>query len=90
MQNSENLPILIIIALFVVLYFIMSKRETFSSSGLAVSDRYCQQLADVYYMPRETSADCRHNYRKRICGHPRRNTVDFNTGNYFTENGQLV
>jgi len=90
MQNSENLPIIAIVVLFLVLYFVIYRRENFSTSGLAISDPYCTQLADVYYNPNVTDPKCRENYLRRICGKRRRNTIDFRTGNYFTENGQLL
>jgi len=90
MENSRNFPILAAVALFVVLYLLMTRRENFSSSGLAVSDAYCEQLADVYAYPRITDIDRRHDFRRRICGPVRRNTVDYRTGNYLTINRQLV
>ncbi len=90
MENSCNLPLLGLVLLFVILYFMVSKNEGFSDSGLAISDRYCTALADVYYRPSVKNPVCRDNYRERICGKARRNMVDFRTGNYYTENGQLL
>ncbi len=61
-------------------------KEGFSSSGLTMSNEECDKLANVYYKPGESGFDC----KRRICAKNRRNSVDFVTGNYFTENGVLV
>ena len=80
--------IVLIIALIIfMLYFFTPEQEKFSTSGLNMSDEYCEKLAAVYYKPRvDLSAD----YMNKICGYDRRHSIDFNTGNYFTEYGQLV
>ena len=90
MENLGNFPILAAVLLFVVLYLLMSNKEGFSSSGMSMSDVYCEQLADVYAYPRITDIDRRHDLRRRICGPVRRKQVDFKTGNYLTINRQLV
>ncbi len=93
MQKSGNFPIVAAVALFVFLYLFLSmgsNNENFSTSGLAVSDKYCTQLADVYYQPRISDIDMRNDFRKRICGKVRRETVDFPVGNYYTRNGMLL
>ena len=90
MALSDYTPIIVAVILFLVLYFFMSRRENFSQSGLAISDPQCLQLADIYYKPSDRNPDNRNDYRRRICGKERRNMVDFPTGNYFTEGGELV
>jgi len=86
----KNLPILILVALFVILCFLAPRSESFSDSGLAISNDYCRQLTDVYYRPGVNDPKCRKNYRKRICGKQRRSSIDPWTGNYFTYYGQLL
>lgn len=92
MFNTNN-TVLLILAI-VIIFFIMRNTnflfERFSSSGLAISDRYCTRLADVYYHPQVKCPTCRDNYLERICGKKRRHTVDEKTGNYFTQYGKLV
>lgn len=90
MVKLTNTHILVIIALVVVLYLVFSRKEQFSASGLAISDKYCTQMADVYYRPKVYNPTCRDNYRKKICGPQRRKMINYNTGNYFTLNGELV
>ena len=90
MAFTDYTPIFVAIVAFIVLYYLMSRREGFSKSGLAISDPLCLQLADVYYKPSDGNPETRDDYRRRICGKVRRNTVDFGTGNYFTEDGELV
>lgn len=82
--------VLILIIVLVFAIFIAPKQETFSDSGLAISNRYCQKLTDVYYKPRVNKQKCRFNYRRRICGQQRRNTIDPRTGNYVMDYGVLV
>ena len=86
----KNLPVLILLAFVALMFLCMPKNEQFSTSGLNMSDRYCQKMADVYYKPKDNNVDCRHNYRKRICGKQRRHTIDTKTGNYFMDHGVLV
>lgn len=86
----RNLPIIIILVLLVVLYLVVPARESFSQSGLSLSDADCMKLAEVYYRPTVHDPACRSNYNQRICGPQRRSTIDFRTGNYFTENGHLI
>jgi len=86
----KNIPLLILLGIIVLMIMCMSDKEKFSQSGLAISDRYCQKLADVYYNPKTTDVNSRFNYRKRICGKQRRNTIDNRMGNYYTDYGILV
>jgi hypothetical protein len=85
----KDKPLLVLVLLIVVLYLFKNK-EPFSTSGLTISDRYCTKLADVYHRPEVNCPHCRDCYRKKICGKCRRHTINFNTGNYFTEGGELV
>lgn len=85
----ENLPMYILILLLLA-FFLMTVKESFSSSGMTISDEYCHKLANVYYKPTDNNPSCRDKYNEKICGHSRRNNIDFRTGNYFTENGVLV
>lgn len=90
MELVDYLPIIVAILLFFVLYYSMSKRENFSKSGLSISDRKCLELADVYYRPTDNNPVNRNLYRREICSPQRRESVNFPTGNYFTEHGELV
>ena len=90
MNSTSGLSILVTLALLVIIYFIVTNNEGFSSSGLAVSDKYCDQLANIYYRPDDKNSDCRGDYRERICGNKRRNTIDYDVSNYYTVGGQLV
>ena len=86
----KNLPIIIGIVAVVIVVVMFSWRENFSIRGLAISDRYCNKLADVYHKPMLQDQEARDDYKNRICGRERRCTVDNQTGNYFTQNGVLV
>lgn len=90
MELVDYLPIIVAILLFFMLYYSTSKREKFSKSGMSISDRKCMELADVYYRPTDTDPINRNLYRREICSPLRRETVNFPTGNYFTERGELV
>ena len=83
------LPIIVAIILFFALYY-STKQEHFSKSGMSISDLKCMELADVYYRPQDNDPIRRNIYRRKICSPLRRVTVDFPTGNYFTEDGELV
>lgn len=85
-----NLPILILIVLVLFFVFMRPRNEMFSEGGMAVSDKYCTKLSDVYFRPYVNDPNCRCNYRTRICGYPRRDVIDTHTGNYFTQNHTLV
>lgn len=88
----NNIPIILIIAIILFVFLFMSKQENFSSSGLNMSNRYCQKLADIYHRPHVTEGNeaAKHDFRERICGLKRRSTIDNITGNYFMYNGVLV
>lgn len=86
----KNLPIIIILVILVILYFTIPAKEKFSQSGLSLSDADCMKLAEVYYRPTMKDPECRSEYNGRICGKQRRSTIDYRTGNYFTENGHLI
>lgn len=81
----ENLPTwftiigITIIVLFAILYV---TKETFSASGLTISDVDCHKLASVYM---SNPANEEH-----VCGHKRRETIDSKFGNYYTVNGMLI
>jgi hypothetical protein len=90
MELVEYLPIIVAILLFFVLYYSVQKHENFSKSGMSISDRKCMELADVYYKPTDNNPKNRNQYRREICSPLRRKTVNFPTGNYFTEHGELV
>lgn len=90
MEFPDYSPIIVAIVVFVVLYFFMSRKEGFSRSGLAISDPLCMELSDTYFRPKDRNPINRSDYRRRICGKLRRNIVDFETGNHFTEDGELV
>lgn len=86
----KNLPILILIAVVIILVMCRPGSEKFSTSGLSISDRECMKLADVYSHPRCNDPECRSDYRRRICGMQRRQTVEPSMGNYWNEYGVLV
>jgi len=82
--------LIIVLVIFIVVALISSKKELFSDSGLAISDRYCQKLTDVYYQPNINCPECRAEYTKNICGHKRRHTITDRNGNYFYDYGVRV
>lgn len=86
----ENLSLLIFIGLVLMLILFNNNREPFSTSGLAISDRYCNKLASVYYDPKNNDPACRASGAQRICGRQRRSTIDNITGNYFYDYGVLI
>lgn len=87
----EFKTVIIFLSVLIALSILFNKsKEYFSSSGLSISDRYCQQLADVYYRPKDRRPDCRKEYKNRICGSMRRNTIDYNTGNYERLDGVVI
>ena len=77
MEKLSNIHILAVVALFIISYLIISRKEQFSTNGLAISDKYCTQLADVYYQPSVHNQTCRDSYRKKICGPPRRKMPNY-------------
>jgi hypothetical protein len=86
----KNLPICILIALFIVLGLMLTLRENFSNSGMTISDDYCTKLATVYFDPENTNQEYRNVYGNKICGNIRRGEIYPRTGNYFTDDGVLV
>lgn len=86
----QNLPLCILIVALIFIGFVLATKEHFSSSGLTLSNDYCNNLADVYYNPTDVNEERRRLYRERICGSQRRNTIDMTTGNYFTQDGVLI
>jgi hypothetical protein len=84
------MKIIILVVLLIALYFLLRTPETFSQSGLNMSDRYCTRLVDTYRHPTVTDAEERLRYHNEVCGKSRRNTVTDTTGNYFTHYGMLV
>jgi hypothetical protein len=85
----KNLIVCIILIILLVVLFWPST-EKFSSSGLAVSDKYCVKLADVYYRPQDRNPMCRKEYPSRLCAKPGKFIIDDQTGNYYTSNNVLI
>lgn len=84
----QNMPLLILVLLLIAAYFmVMKKKEPFSSSGLAISNPYCERLATSYYLGYPT---CDPDAVEKICGKIRRDTIDYPTGNYFKLNNLLI
>jgi hypothetical protein len=86
----QNLAIFVLLGLVLMMVLCNGNNEAFSTSGLAISDRYCNKLSDVYFNPQMKDPGCRANYKNRICGKHRRSTIDNRTGNYFYDYGVLV
>nr|QBK88745.1 MAG: hypothetical protein LCMiAC01_04270 [Mimivirus LCMiAC01] len=84
----QNIIIIIVVILLVIIFFYRPFQEKFSTSGLAISDRYCEMLGEIYMDPSVT--DLEYKYMNKLCGARRRKTIDFKTGNYYTINGMLV
>ena len=85
---KNNTIIILLVIVVIIMYFFYPSREQFSDSGLNMSDAYCEKLGAVYYKPR-----CQHDETtcmNKICGAKRRFSINHDTGNYFTEGGQLV
>ena len=87
MKNNNIILLLVIIV--IMMYFFAPRPEKFSTSGLNMSDRYCDKLSTVYYKPRAGYKNGKI-FKNKVCGRERRNTIGYDTGNYFTEYGQLV
>lgn len=87
-----DLTILLII--FIVLFYFLSNKqlcdffrnEHFSDSGLNMSNRYCNKIANVYRHP-NFSAD---KFVPMICDIKRRHEIKTFGGNYHTINNLLV
>jgi len=90
LQAKINPWVVILAAFIIVLCLLVSLREPFTDSGLPMSDDYCTKLTDVYYRPDDSDPKNRADYRNRICGEIRRETIDHATGNYYTVNGQII
>lgn len=90
MEKSSMCFVIIGIAILILLGLFAVTRETFSTSGLAISDDYCRKLNDVYVDPQNKNPAFRKNAAMRICGQQRRHMVDDKFGNYFTMNGMLI
>jgi hypothetical protein len=90
MQFFDNYPIITIALLFMIIHSLIDRNESFSTSGSAISNKYCTQLADVYYLPKITNNDSRIEYRKRICGKQKHQISKEYAGNYLTQNDMLM
>ena len=77
----NDTAILVIIVIIFLMYSFWPFFERFSTSGLGISDRYCDKLGTIYQ---------KGDNMERICGYKRRNIIDYSTGNYYTEGGILV
>jgi hypothetical protein len=86
----KNLAILILIGVVILMILFRSRSEKFSTSGLSLSDLECLKYTDIYIDPKNNNQEARDDYRRRVCGKQRRQTVDSRTGNYWMENGTLV
>ncbi len=90
MNVTNNVPMFVLVVLLVLMYLCAPRAESFSDSGLAISDRYCEMLANAYYRPEIDDATCRSDYVRKVCGYDRRNTIEDRRGNYYTEGGVLI
>jgi len=93
MVNKDVIPIVVTsLVVFLLIYFVASRvaPESFSTSGLALSDKDCVKLAEVYYKPSSKDPHCRSFYKDRICGKTRRGIMENRRGNYFTDHGVLI
>ena len=86
----RNLPLCILIALFIAIGLMMTLRENFSTSGLTISDDYCSKLTNIYLDPHNNDQQYRHAFSEKVCGNKRRHMIYPKTGNYYTENGVLI
>ena len=90
-KTDSYTKIIIALSVIIAILILFSPRsEYFSSSGLSISNKECDRLADVYYRPRVHSKSCRQNFKNRICGQVRRDHLDYATGNYETNNSGLL
>lgn len=79
-----DLTIILIICLIIV--FVMNTREHFSDSGLNMSNRYCNRIANVYRHPNFSA----NKFVPMICDIKRRHEIKSFGGNYHTINDLLV
>ncbi len=83
------LILLLVIALVLLSWCATTQVEKFASSGLAISNEYCDRLAYAYWKPRVNDPQIREAARENICDTRRRKTVHKPTGNYYTVDGVL-
>lgn len=86
----QNLPICILVIVLIFVAFMLAVRENFSTSGLSISNAYCDRIANTYFDPTMTGEEQRAKYTNMICGKDRRNTIAMKTGNYYTQQGVLI
>lgn len=87
----ENvLILLLVIALCLLSWCATTQVEKFSSSGLAISNDYCDRLAYSYWRPPINDPTIREAARVNICDKRRRQTIHRPTGNYYTVDGALL
>ena len=87
MQNN------IILLLFViVVVYLATRRETegFSTSGLNMSDEYCNKLVSGYHDPQNDNELDKLVNNLRICSPLRKYAIDPQTGNSFTYYNKLM
>ena len=88
----KNTSVLLLVVGLIFLFFCVTRVESFSDSGIAVSDDYLERLVKVYQYPRCDGGNkemCRQQNMDKIHGYGRRLSVNDNTGNYYTIGGML-
>ena len=71
---------MLIIILLLLYYRQLNYLENFSSSGLALSNQDCNQLAYIYNRPYILNQQEQELYRKKICDNMRRENIYYETG----------
>jgi len=82
---KKSLSVFLLVLILIGTIFFISIKESFSSSGLSMSNEYCNKLVDIYYNPMH-----RKKANNKICDCCRKYMIDYETGNYFTENNYLI
>ena len=85
----------LLITLFILMIFVkllglsdnILPKEKFTNSGLNMSNRRCMELAEYYHPRKYSSKRQKMLNATRICGYPRRYSIDERTGNYFNSYG---
>lgn len=85
MCHFTNFVICLIVAY--VIYQLLTV-EGFTSSGLSMSNPYCDRLVSTYYHP--SKIEDRERNVRRMCGIERRGLIEDSRGNYFTANNHLI
>lgn len=85
MKETICMILSLVFAYYLVRFFM---KEGFTSSGLSMSNQYCDRLVTTYYHPKNKDPTC--NYTKSICGSEGCGLIENRRGNYYNGNNFLI